>query len=465
LQSGLDYEGIEVVARSGQVSDAVSRERLIASHLPLVRSIARRHVGKGEELDDLVQVGAVGLLKASDRFDATRGVGFAAFASPVIEGEIRHHLRDRTSPVRIPRGLDRVRKDLRRRGGELESELGRPPTVPELATALGLQQSDIEGALTAEKARSSVAISSEAHQDPRSPGASAPASTEDRLLLAASMRSLSERERRIVLLRFHADMTERQIAREVGLSQAQVSRLLKGALAKLRDELASPTASANASGTTSDTKPKNPKAAGTSTISSVGTPSTGVQASSLTLPEYLDLPYRLEVTPERDGERSWWTASVDELSGCVARGDTADEAVTNLRPAMKSWFTAALAEHRAIPLPSKRAGSRSADSYSGRFLVRMPKTLHAQLAQAAEARQVSLNRLVTDLLSAAVEPGDSGEPTAASLRPDVGGDVATGSARAAPRSIRVALATNLAVVILAGIVAIVLLVLAIAHGI
>ena len=182
------------MARSGSVSDAVSRERLIASHLPLVKSIARRHVGKGEELDDLVQVGAVGLLKASDRFDASRGVGFAAFASPVIEGEIQHHLRDRTSPVRIPRGLDRVRTDVRRRGGELESKLGRPATVPELASALGLQQSDIESALTAEKARSSVAISSEAQQDPRSADASAPASTEDRLLLAASMRSLSERE-------------------------------------------------------------------------------------------------------------------------------------------------------------------------------------------------------------------------------------------------------------------------------
>jgi antitoxin HicB len=197
----------------------------------------------------------------------------------------------------------------------------------------------------------------------------------------------------------------------------------------------------------------------------VGTPSTGGQASSLTLAEYLDLPYRLEVTPERDGERSWWTASVDELSGCMARGDTADEAVTNLRPAMEAWFTAALAEHRAIPLPSKRVSSRSADSYSGRFLVRMPKTLHAQLAQAAEARQVSLNRFVTDLLSTAVERDDSGQPTAAGQAPDVGGDVAPGSARAAPRSIRVALATNLAVVVLAGIVAIVLLVLAIAHGI
>jgi RNA polymerase sigma-B factor len=453
------------MARSGPVSDPVSRERLVASHLPLVKSIARRHVGKGEELDDLVQVGAVGLLKASDRFDASRGVGFAAFASPVIEGEIQHHLRDRTSPVRIPRGLDQVRKDLGRRGGELESKLGRPPTVPELASALGLEQSDIEGALTAEKARSSVAISSETQPDPRSDDASAPASTEDRLLLAASMRSLSERESRIVLLRFHADMTERQIAREVGLSQAQVSRLLKGALAKLRDELANPTGSPKSSGTSSDTKPKNPNTAGTSTISAVGTPSTGGQASSLTLAEYLDLPYRLEVTPERDGERSWWTASVDELSGCVARGDTADEAVTNLRPAKEAWFTAALAEHRAIPLPSKRAGSRSADSYSGRFLVRMPKTLHAHLAQAAEARQVSLNRFVTDLLSAAVERDESGESTAASQGPDVGADVATGSTRAAPRSIRVALATNLAVVVLAGIVAIVLLVLAIAHGI
>jgi RNA polymerase sigma-B factor len=442
-----------------------SRERLIASHLPLVRSIARRHVGRGEEFDDLVQVGAVGLLKASDRFDPSRGVAFAAFAGPVIEGEIRHHLRDQTSPVRIPRELERVRSDVRRRRGELESELGRVPTVPELASALGLEPGDIERALTAQRARDSLAISSGVEEAAGQVAVGENATSEDRLLLASSMRSLNERERRIVLLRFHADMTERQIALEVGLSQAHVSRLLKSALAKLRAELASTGGRTNGADTTGDTVQEIPEQAGTSRIRSVRTTAGGDSAKGLTLAEYLELPYRIEVTSEHDGERSWWTASVEELTDCVARGDTPDEAVAKLHPAMESWFTAALAEGREIPLPGKKASSRSADSYSGRFLVRMPKPLHAQLAQAAEKQQLSLNRFVTDLLSAAVQRSDFEQTPVPTAPPAADGLNATGSARAAPRSIRVALATNLAVVVLAGIVAIVLLVLALVHGV
>ena len=194
----------------------------------LVRSIARRHVGKGEELEDLMQVGAVGLLKASDRFDPSRGVTFASFATPVIEGEIRHHLRDQTSPIRIPRELEQTRIKLRRERAELESRLGRPPSMAELAEALGVEESDVEQALIAENARNSVPISSDVQDTPTPADPEAATAIDDRVLLAASMQSLDERERRIVFLRFHADMTERQIAQEVRLSQAHVSRLLKG---------------------------------------------------------------------------------------------------------------------------------------------------------------------------------------------------------------------------------------------
>lgn len=443
-----------------------SRERLIASHLPLVKSIARRYVGKGEELDDLVQVGSLALIKASDRFDPARGVAFASFAAPVIEGEIRHHLRDRTAPVRVPRELEQIRARLRGRGAELRSKLGRAPTTEELAAALGVKESEIDRALTAERVRDSVSVSSELPEAPLPADGGALTPSDDRLLLASSMRSLDERERQIVFLRFHADMTERQIAGEVGLSQAHVSRLLKGALTKLRTELAEDEDTAVDGSITSDIERPNPRGSGTTKLPQVGRAASVGTTGNLTLADYLALPYHIDVAPERDGEQSHWTASVAELNGCVARGDTAEQAVARLRPAMESWLTSAIAEQREIPIPGKKiANSRSADSYSGRFLVRMPKPLHAQLASAAEQQQVSLNRLVTEVLTAAVERGDLGSSSRDSGETPNEVDEAPHSQRTSPRSIRVALATNLVVVVLAGIVALVLLVLALQRGI
>lgn len=228
-----------LVGSSRPVPAKVSRERLIASHLPLVRSIARRHVGRGEDLDDLVQVGAVGLVKASDRFDASRGVAFGAFAAPTIEGEIRRHLRDRTGPIRLPREMEEIRRALRVHREELASTLGRRPTVQELAESLSADERDIERALATEDDQSSMSISTEVETIELPDDVEALASSDDRMLVAASMRTLDERERRIVFLRFHADMTERQIADELDTSQATVSRILTRALAKLREDLAS----------------------------------------------------------------------------------------------------------------------------------------------------------------------------------------------------------------------------------
>jgi RNA polymerase sigma-B factor len=387
------------VESSRQVSDELLRERLIASHLPLVHSIARRHLGRGEELEDLVQVGAIGLVKASDRFDPSRGVGFAAFAAPAIEGEIRNHLRDRTPPVRIPREQERIRGELRRRRDELAARLGRTPTVGELAEALSVDEGDIERALTAERARAAVSISSE--DETQLPAESeALAISDDRLVLASGVRSLDERERRIVFLRFHADMTERQIARELGISQAHVSRLLSGALIKLRKELGRTGVNGTDGDITSDT---------------------------------------VKLGGERIGTK---ISDVDEP------------------------------DSREIPAPGQEpADSSAGHSYSGRFLVRMPKPLHEQLARAAEQEQVSLNRFVTDVLTAAVAEGDVGKPLATTRKdgpdPVVGSHrvLMVGTQRVSARSFRLALATNLVVVILAGAVAVVLLVLALQRGI
>jgi RNA polymerase sigma-B factor len=228
----------------------VTRERLIESHLPLAKSVARRYAGRGVDLDDLVQVGAVGLIKAADRFDASRGVAFSTFAEPTIEGEIRHHLRDRSAPVRIPRELQRLGKRLRGRQGELGAKLGRAPTLSELADAVQADVSDVERALAAEHAREPVELHGAEAAAGTAVDAEPFASMDARLLIAERMHVLDERERQIVYLRFHADLTERQIARQLEISQAHVSRLLAGALAKLQSELADDESPANGADTT-----------------------------------------------------------------------------------------------------------------------------------------------------------------------------------------------------------------------
>jgi RNA polymerase sigma-B factor len=170
------------------------RRLLIERHLPLVRAIARRFAGGGEPLEDLAQVGAIGLIKAADRFDADRGVTFGAFAAPFIAGEIRHHLRDRCAPVRVPR--------------RLQAEGVR-------VTAVELDQ---------------VAT---AHADPM-------VQAHDRVALGAALRSLAPNERRVVQLRFGEDLSQAQIARRIGRSQVHVSRTLRSALLRLHEQLATP---------------------------------------------------------------------------------------------------------------------------------------------------------------------------------------------------------------------------------
>jgi len=229
---------------------AVSRERLIESHLPLAKSVAKRYTGRGVDLDDLVQVGAVGLIKAADRFDPGRGVAFSAFAEPTIEGEIRHHLRDRSAPVRIPRELQRLGKRLRRQQSELGARLGRAPTFSELADAVEANVGDVERALAAEHAREPAQLPAAQESGAGTEQAEPFAGSVERLLIAEHMHVLDERERQIVYLRFHGDLTERQIAQELHISQAHVSRLLAGALAKLESELAREESPVNTGDTT-----------------------------------------------------------------------------------------------------------------------------------------------------------------------------------------------------------------------
>jgi len=464
-----------VLSRSAQRT----RERLVESHLPLVHSLARRYAGRAEALDDLVQVGAIGLVKAADRFDESRGVAFASFAAPMIEGEIRRHLRDRSSLMRIPRALQRASGELRRQRGQLAAATGHSPSIGELAAALGTDEQGIERALRAELARNAVPFPSDEESGERLNGFDQHGS-EDRLLLTGCMSALDERERKIVFLRFHADMTQRQIGRELGISQAQVSRLLSRALARLRAELAnaagdgsvadstvkrviSPASGANS--TSPDARQDERRSAGelqgAATIGDVP-----AAQDSLDLAHFLELPYAVAVQSDGTGEHARWNAAVEELPGCAAQGRTPDEAVEMLRGAMESWLSAALAQRREIPLPGEpTAKQRAPLSHSGRFLVRMPAALHAQLAGAAEREQLSLNRFVINVLAASVSPATVTQPDAVGRVPAETIERQGVEGRKPSRAFRLALATNITIVVLAAVAAIVLLVLALQNGV
>jgi RNA polymerase sigma-B factor len=214
--------------------DAEARRELIERHLPLVRSLVSRFAGRGEPLDDLVQVGAVGLIKAVDRFDPSRGVSLAAYAVPTIQGEIRRHLRDSAQPLRVPRARRELAVRVAERRDAFTAERGRPPTLAELAAATGRSVDEVGEALVPVRPVPLEACAASARD-----GAAERRLElgEERALIESGLRNLGRRERRIVRLRFFGGMSQRRIAAEVGLSQVHVSRLLRESLGTLRREL------------------------------------------------------------------------------------------------------------------------------------------------------------------------------------------------------------------------------------
>ena len=220
-----------------RTGDPAARERLVELYLPLVRALARRFAHCGEGLEDLVQVGSIGLIKAIDRFDPERGSDLAGFAVPTITGEIKNHLRDRGSPIRVPRRVADLGRSLRAPRARLVAGLARPPTLSELAREAGVDESRVAEAMELEAARRVVSLSEPDGQREVSDvaGVEDPfAACNDRLLLAAGFRTLSERERKILHLRFFAGLSQAEIAREVGLSQIQVSRRIRSSLERMR---------------------------------------------------------------------------------------------------------------------------------------------------------------------------------------------------------------------------------------
>ncbi|MGK2939939.1 MAG: SigB/SigF/SigG family RNA polymerase sigma factor [Solirubrobacteraceae bacterium] len=216
------------------------REELAERLLPLVRSIARRYARRGEPLDDLVQVGSIGLLKAIDRFDPNHGAPFSAYAAPTISGEIRRYFRDAGWLVRPPRDLQELVLALGTATEHLAAECGRAPTVTELAEATNSTVENVAEALHAGAGYAATSLDAPLGEDGLSLSASLGArdaefdGVEARHDVGVGLASLRPRERQIVALRFWAGLSQREIADEVGLSQMHVSRLLRAAIQKMR---------------------------------------------------------------------------------------------------------------------------------------------------------------------------------------------------------------------------------------
>jgi RNA polymerase sigma-B factor len=229
--------------------DENAREELVRRFLPFARSLAMRYSGGVEPSDDLVQVASLGLVSALERFDPDRGVPFAAFAGPTILGELRRHFRDRVWTLRVPRGLQESIRTVEDAITKLSHELERSPTVSEIASLLEMDQAEVLETFEAGAARRIVSLDRPTLGS--EPGDEAPMAerigepdpgfslVEDRAAIEAGAEVLDETEREVLRLRFAEDLTQSKIAERVGYSQMHVSRILRRALGKLRQQAAS----------------------------------------------------------------------------------------------------------------------------------------------------------------------------------------------------------------------------------
>lgn len=220
------------------------RDQLVDEHMPLVIYLARRFSGRNEPMNDLVQVGAIGLLKAIDRFDPGRGLEFSTFATPTILGEIKRHFRDTGWLIHVPRRAQELQTTLNSARAELSQELGRAPTVAEISTRIDVEQDIVLEALDVARAYSAVPIDVLV-----APGESVPEhpmlgvldegfeQVEQRAVLRDAIAELPDTEREVLLLRFVAGKTQTEIASIVGVSQMQVSRLVARGLKRMRERL------------------------------------------------------------------------------------------------------------------------------------------------------------------------------------------------------------------------------------
>jgi len=236
----------ELWRRFGETHDPAIRDELVRRNLPFAKRLALRYRGASESFDDLLQVANLGLLNAVDRFDPERGIPFTAFASPTILGELKRHFRDRVWTVRVPRGLHDRMAEVDRAITELTKKLQRSPSVGEIAERLEVEQIDVLEVMEANHNRRPLSLDRPAGAEDSED--SPPTEwvgdvdegfelVEGRIALDSALPALDERERLVLRLRFVEDMTQSQIAEQIGHSQMHVSRILRRALGRIREQI------------------------------------------------------------------------------------------------------------------------------------------------------------------------------------------------------------------------------------
>ncbi len=239
-------EDLRLLERYQRTGDEEARDELIRRFLPLARQLARRYERPDEPLDDLVQVASVGLVKAVKRFDPTRGIAFSSFAVPTILGELKRYFRDSGWAVHVPRAMQERALEVNRAVTELSRSLGRSPTPAEIAGLTGLTHEEVLEAMEAATAYDSVPLEApRPDDDGDGDGAVDRLGSEDHgyalaeysATLAPQLRALPERDRLVLYLRFVEDLTQSEIAERIGVSQMHVSRLIRRALERLRNDL------------------------------------------------------------------------------------------------------------------------------------------------------------------------------------------------------------------------------------
>ncbi|MFT3865615.1 MAG: SigB/SigF/SigG family RNA polymerase sigma factor [Solirubrobacterales bacterium] len=229
--------------------DQRARTELVELYMPLAKRMASRYAGVSEPYDDLLQVASLGLLNAIDRFDASRGTPFAAFAKPTILGELKRYFRDKVWTVRVPRSVHDRMAEVEKATEKLTLELRRPPSVEELAEEAGIPAADVLEILEARHNRRPLSLDAPpAGEDPDDASGAEWVGrpdgnfdlVEDRLAVEAALPSLDERERQVLRLRFVEELPQTEIALRIGCSQMHISRLLRRALDKMREEAERP---------------------------------------------------------------------------------------------------------------------------------------------------------------------------------------------------------------------------------
>ena len=236
----------ELFRRFKEQGDAEARDQLIVNHINLVRFLASKFKNRGESLEDLIQVGTIGLIKAIDRFDPDRGLEFTTYATPTIMGEIKRHFRDKGWSVRVPRRLQELSAKVNQATDELTNQLQRSPSVAEIADYLGSSVDEVLEAMESSSAYSSVPLEGGGSgEDDESPSVIDHYATEDpdlaasddRIVLEDAIADFSPREQDVIRMRFVDGLTQVEIAERMGISQVQVSRLLRRTLRRIQDKI------------------------------------------------------------------------------------------------------------------------------------------------------------------------------------------------------------------------------------